>query len=176
MSGSMRESNLRRFSSDEVALGKEEFFDFVIRFARCSRSEPANELHWESHKQGSTARELGKITLPLRTTPAGKRPRVNVDFHKAALRFFFSTAHSAAPMVPACLPDERCMAGPCIDANAAKRRNNISINRGRTERPDRRQAWQAQADWRSPTRAVADEMSRPKAAAIPASQERFVRR
>src|SRR5713101_9216383 len=106
MCGSTRGSGLPRFSSDEVAPGKEEFSDCVTRFPRCSRSGRANQRHWESHKWGSIVPELGTITLPLRITPVGKRPRVNVDFHKAARRFFFSIAHFAAPMIPACLPDE----------------------------------------------------------------------
>src|SRR5689334_11476480 len=106
MCGSTHGSGLPRSFSDEVGPGKEEFSDCVTRFPRCSRSARANQRHWESDESGSTVPELGTITLPLRITPAGKRPSVNVDFHKAALRFFFSIAHFAAPTVPACLPDE----------------------------------------------------------------------
>src|SRR5215472_13325700 len=172
----MRGSGLPRFSFDEVALDKVEFFDSPTDFPRCARSGQANQRHWESHKWGSTIPELGTITLPLRIVPAGKRPRANFGFHKAVRRFVFSIAHFAAPMAPACLPDERHVAGPSVDASVAKRRNNISITRERTGRRGRRQAWQAQAGLCSPIRAVAGETSEPKAAATPANQGRSVRR
>src|SRR5690348_7700572 len=109
----MHESNLPRFSWDEVAQGKEEFFDFVIGFACCFRSAPANQPHWESRKSDSTTHELRTTTLPIHTMPADRRLRVNVDFRKAAPRFFFSTARFVAPMSPACPLDEGRMAVSC---------------------------------------------------------------
>ena len=97
--------------------------------------------------------------LRLPTTHAGKRPRANVDFHKALLRFVSSNARFARPMRPTCHADEPDRDGLCACASGEKRPSNISTNRGRTECRDRRRASRGRVGLSSPTRAVADETS-----------------
>src|SRR6266581_2216323 len=116
----MREPDSPRFSSSEVCPDKGKFFDLGQMFEILDSQFPvlnpqpgqANQCHWELRKSGCAFRRSGSTALLLRTAHAGKARRANVDLHKAARRFVFSTSHFAAPISPAYPPGARCKAGP----------------------------------------------------------------
>src|SRR5437879_6557929 len=142
----MREPDSPRFSSDEVCPDKGELFGLQQMpelAASASRSDRANQRHWELRKSGCAFRRSGSTALLLRTVHAGMARRANVDLHKAARPFSFSTSHFPMPMIPASLPDGRYRAGLFAGAIVAMQRSNISTNREWTEYQDPNRAKQA---------------------------------
>src|SRR5438552_4782781 len=149
----MREPDSPRFSSGEVCPDKGELFglrQMSELAASASRSDPANQPHWELRKSGCAFRSSESTALPLRTPRARMSPRANVDLHNAARRFSFSTSHFAMPMIPASLPDGRYRAGLFADAIVERQRSNISTNRAWTEYQDPHRAKQARVGLNSP--------------------------
>src|SRR5437667_6558868 len=169
----MREPDSPSFSSDEVCPDKGGLFGLqqIPEFAAsASRSDRANQRHWELRKSGCAFRRSGSIALRLRIARAGMPHRADVDAHKPARPFVFSTSHFAMPMIPASLPDGRYRAGLFADAIVARQRSNISTNRAWTEYQDPHRAKQAPVDLNSPMRGIAAETSQQKEAASPANR------
>src|SRR5437899_10385719 len=169
----MREPDSPRFSSDEVCPDKGELFGLQQMpelAASASRSDRANQRHWELRKSGCAFRRSGSTALLLRTMHAGMARRANVDLRKAARRFVFSTSHFAAPMSPAYPPGARCKAGPSADAIVARQRSSISINRVWPKYGDQRQARPAPIHWSSPMGGTAVDTCKQKEAATLANR------
>src|SRR6202035_2459398 len=101
----MPESDLPNSSSGGACPDREELFGLQQMpevAALASRTDPANQRHWELRKSGCALRRHGSIALRLRTARAGTPRHANLGFHKAARRFFSSISHFATPMIPAC--------------------------------------------------------------------------
>src|SRR5438128_6940595 len=175
----MREPDSPRFSSDEVCPDKGELFGLQRMpelAASASRSDRANQRHWELRKSGCAFRRSGSTALLLRTVHAGMARRANVDLHKAARRFVFSTSHFAAPMSPASLPGGRCRVGLFAGAIVERQRSNISTNHAWTKYQDQQQATPAPIHWGSPMGGTAVETCKQKEAATLANRMCYLHR
>ncbi len=135
-----------------------------------SQPTQANQFHWELRKSGCAFRRSGSTALLLRTVHAGMARRANVDPHKAARRFVFSTSHFAAPMSPAYPPGARRKAGPSADAIVARQRSSISTDRAWTKYRDQRQATPEPIRWSSPMGGTAVDTCKQKEAATLANR------